>query len=166
MEVNYTTPTDPARLDPKALSTQLSQTVHAAHTWLSALTAEDAATPLAEDKWAPKQIIGHLTDSAVNNLARIVRAQIGPERLSGYEADAWVDLQHYVERDWKQVLGLWFALNEHITWAIGHIPQHDLNNHVSVAGTVVSLGFIIEDYIAHMRHHFSTLEPWAVGRAK
>lgn len=164
MEVSYTAPTNPAQLDPVTLSEQLSETVHAARLWLSALTDEEAATPLAEGKWSPKQIIGHLTDSAVNNLARIVRAQIGPERLPSYEADAWVDLQHYAERDWPQVLGLWLALSEHISWTIRHVVQRNLSNHVSLAGTVVTLGFIIEDYIAHMRHHFSTLEPWVKAR--
>jgi len=163
MEVSYTTPTDPERLDPETLSSQLSETVHAAHAWLAALSLDDAATPLAEGKWSPKQIVGHLTDSAVNNLARIVRSQIGPERLPSYDADAWVDLQHYAERDWAQVLGLWLALNEHMAWTIRHVAPRSLGNHVSLAGTVVSLGFIIEDYIAHMRHHFSTLQPWALG---
>ena len=159
MEVSYTAPTDPAQLDPGTLSEQILETIHAAHLRLSALTAEEAATPQAEGKWSPKQVIGHLTDSAVNNLARIVRAQIGPERLPSYEADAWVDLQHYAERDWPPVLALWLGLNQHIAWIIRHIPQRSLSNQVSLAGTVVSLGFIIEDYITHMRHHFRSLLP-------
>ena len=158
MEVSYTEPTDPRRLDPLALSERLSATLSAAVPRLSALPDAEAATPLSEGKWSTKEIIGHLTDSAVNNLARIVRMQAGPERLPGYSQDEWVELQHYSERDWHKVLGLWIALNEHLAWTIRHVHQPSLANQGSVAGTIVTLGFVIEDYIAHMQHHLISLK--------
>lgn len=160
MGVTYTQSTDAQPLDPSELSERLAETLHNAVPWLATLSDADASAPEREGKWCAKEIIGHLTDSAVNNLGRIVRMQIGPERMPGYAQEAWVELQHYRERDWSQVLALWFAINEHIGWTIRHIERHSLANQASVAGDVVSLGFLIEDYIAHMQHHLRNLRPW------
>lgn len=166
MEVNYTPPTDPKLLDPVALADQLSATLDAAAPWLGRLTPQLAATPLAEGKWSPQLVIGHLTDSATNNLARIVRLQISPEPLPSYDADAWIALQHYAGREWKQVFDLWLALNRHLAWTIRQVPQHSLSNHGTVGGTVVSLGFVIEDYIAHLRHHLDPLQAWVRAQSQ
>ena len=114
--------------------------------------------------------MGHLTDSAVNNLARIVRIQIETEPdllqietepdLLGYEQMAWVNLQHYAEREWAEVLALWFALNEHVAWTVRHIDKARLGNIGVVAGQRVTLGYLIEDYIAHMQHHLRLMRGW------
>ena len=161
MGVTYTKSTDPNLLDPVELSERLAETLRAAVPWLVTLSDADATTPEREGKWSTKQIVGHLTDSAVNNLGRIIRMQIGPERMPGYAQEAWVELQHYSEREWSQILALWFALNEHIVWTIAHIERRSLLNQASVAGDVISLGFLIEDYIAHMQHHLVALKAWA-----
>ena len=161
MGVTYTEPTDPERLDPVELSEQLSSVIRSAVPWLVVLSEADSGVPERAGKWSAKEIVGHLTDSAVNNLSRIVRMQIGPERLPGYAQDAWVELQRYREREWSEVLALWFALNEHIVWITRHIDRRTLKNQASVAGEIVSLGFLIEDYISHMEHHLKALKAWS-----
>ncbi len=85
MGITYTQGTDPARLDSVELSERLSATIRAAVPWLVTLSDADAGTPEAEGKWSAKEILGHLTDSAINNLSRIVRMQIGSERMPGYD---------------------------------------------------------------------------------
>jgi len=159
MGITYTQPTDPALLDPTELSERLSRVLRSAMPWLVTLSNADSSVPEREGKWSAKQVIGHLTDSAVNNLSRIVRLQIASESLPGYDQNAWVFLQHYREREWAEVLALWFALNEHLVWSIRHIPQSSLSNVGAVDGTPLTLGFLIEDYIAHLQHHLRTLRP-------
>jgi len=161
MGVTYTQSTDPQQIDPAELSERLATTLRNAVPWLATLSDAEASAPEREGKWSAKEVVGHLTDSAVNNLGRIVRMQIDPESMSGYAQEAWVQLQHYRERDWSQVLALWFALNEHIAWTIRNIERRSLSNQASVEGNVMSLGFLIEDYIAHMQHHLLALKPWA-----
>ena len=158
--MSYIRPTDPLLLDPVELSEQLSAVVRSAVPWLVTLSNADASLPEREGKWSTKEVVGHLTDSAINNLARIVRMQISSEALPGYMQEAWVQLQHYRQREWAEVLGLWFALNEHLIWTIRHIPQPTLALPGVVAGGSVTLGFVIEDYIAHMEHHLSSLRRW------
>ncbi|RZU41383.1 DinB family protein [Edaphobacter modestus] len=160
MGITYTQGTDPARLDSVELSERLSATIRAAVPWLVTLSDADAGTPEAEGKWSAKEILGHLTDSAINNLSRIVRMQIGSERMPGYDQQSWVALQHYRDREWAQVLALWFALNEHLVWVIRHIDLSRLSNQGVVADSPLTLGFLIEDYIAHMEHHFHALRRW------
>jgi DinB family protein len=160
VEITYTPPTDPSFLDPVKLSEQLAAVVRSAVPWLVTLSNAEASLPEREGKWSTKEIIGHLTDSAVNNLGRIIRLQITPEAMPGYAQDAWVNLQHYQQREWSEVLGLWFALNEHLVWIIRHIPQPTLALPGVVAGGPITLGYLIEDYIAHMEHHFRALRQW------
>ena len=73
MGVTYTQGTDVEALEPKALAERLEDVVVSAMGWLGKLSEVDAARPEREGKWSAKQVIGHLTDSAVNNLPRIVR---------------------------------------------------------------------------------------------
>ena len=154
MGVIYTQGSDPALLEPAQLSESLATVVREIMPWLASLSDTDACRPERAGKWSAKQVMGHLTDSAVNNLGRIVRMQLEPNtHLPGYDQASWVRVQDYETRDWPEVLGLWFALNEHIVWTIAHVDKNALTNRAVVAGGMVTLGFLIEDYVAHMQHH-------------
>jgi hypothetical protein len=150
-----------ALLGPAELSERLEAVLRDAMPWLLTISEAEASVPEREGKWSAKQVIGHLTDSAVNNLRRIMLLQIeaGPS-LSGYEQMAWVDLQHYAEREWSQVLALWFALNEHVAWTIEHVEKARLVNQGVVEGEPLTLGFLIADYVAHMEHHLRIMRVW------
>ena len=159
--VRYAQGAEVAVLDPAELSERLAAVLRSAMPWLVTISEAEASVPEREGKWSAKEVIGHLIDSAVNNLGRIIRLQIEPgQSLPGYEQMAWVRLQHYAEREWAQVLALWFALNEHVAWTIGHVEKARLANRGVVAGEPLTLGFLIEDYVAHMEHHLRTMRLW------
>jgi len=162
MGVTYTQGTDPLWLEPEELSERLARVVRGAMPWLATLSEDDASQSENEGQWSAKQVVGHLTDSAVNNLGRIVRMQRDQDQyLPGYDQMEWVRAQHYAERDWAEVLGLWFALNEHIVWTIAHLGKSSLAHRGEVAGSPITLGFLIEDYVAHMQHHLRAMKGWA-----
>jgi hypothetical protein len=163
MAVTYAHATKVELLDPVELSEQLATVVRQALPWLQALTEASASRPEKTGKWCAKEVMGHLTDSAINNHARMMRLQIETEpSLPGYEQMAWVGLQRYADREWVKVLTVWVALNEHFASAVGRIDKVLLANKGIVAGGELTLGFLIEDYIAHMEHHLRALKAWAL----
>ncbi len=141
MGVTYAPGSDVATLEPQELSERLNAVVTSATVWLGGISDAAASRPEREGKWSAKQVMGHLTDSAVNNLGRIVQMQIAPgAKLPGYEQMVWVSLQHYGEREWAKVLETWAALNGQVVWAIAHVEKVKLANRGEVAGVGADAG--------------------------
>jgi hypothetical protein len=162
MGVTYAQGTKVELLDPVELGGQLTAVVRQALPWLRTLTEASAGRPEKTGKWCAKEVIGHLTDSAINNHARVMRLQIEvTPNLSDYQQMAWVSLQHYADSDWAGLLRIWATLNEHFASAVSHIDKARLANRGNVEGDELTLGFLIEDYIAHMEHHLRALDLWA-----
>jgi hypothetical protein len=140
-----------------AIGADLLQTVEDAVPRLRTMSDAQAAQPRAAGKWSPKQIIGHLIDSASNNHQRFVRAQEVPElRFPPYHQDHWVASQHYADRPWDEIVTLWHAYNRHLAHVINRIPEdrRDVPCIIESAAPV-TLGFLASDYVSHLRHHLA-----------
>jgi hypothetical protein len=122
---------------------------------LRAFSPEQAASRPQPGAWSKKEELGHLIDSAINNHARIIRVQKeSAPVLPGYQQDAWVERQGYGDRDWRDLIALWSALNEHMLAAAARIPSAAMARTCTIAGSQpMTLEFVIEDYLDHMVHH-------------
>ena len=165
MAMKYAEETPLTVLDPVELGIRLAEVVAETMPWLEGVSGLRASVAPADGKWSAKEVLGHLTDSAVNNLARIVRLEvvldIEPDvRAEHYEQDAWVRAQAYADKDWVQVLELWRGLNEHIAWTMRHVSREKLGRICVLPDTTVTMGYLMEDYIAHAEHHLQALREW------
>jgi len=133
---------------------------------LSGIGEPTAAEPISAGKWSRKQVLGHLIDSAGNNHQRFVRAQLGPALvLPGYEQEKWVATQGYQDRSWADLLALWTAFNRHLVHVLARVDPASVETPCTIgAGDAVTLRFVAEDYVRHLRHHLEQiLSPAAAG---
>ncbi len=163
MAMTYAQGTPLHDLDPVELGIRLTEVMAEALPWLEGVSGARASAAPAEGKWSAKEVIGHLIDSAVNNHQRIVRLEtvqdIEPEvRTQPYEQDEWVRAQHYADKEWVEILELWRVLNAHIAWTMRHVAREHLGRICAFPEHSVTMGFLMEDYIAHIEHHLKALK--------
>jgi DinB superfamily len=158
--VKYTTETPLPLFDPHQQAIHLAAVIHRAVPLLTALSDAETAKPRTDGQWSAKQILGHLIDSAGNNLQRIVRLQLQDSlSLPGYEQNGWVRIQHYEQRAWSEIIALWSALNRHLAHTIQHLDKEALAHTWHLEGEQITLAFLIEDYTAHLQHHLRQILP-------
>ena len=141
------------------VASELLSVIESALESLRRIGDPEASLRSAPGKWSKKEILGHLVDSAVNNHHRFVRAQQVKElTFPAYEQEHWVSSQGYAERPWEELVDLWRLYNRHLAHIISLISEKKLAV-MCVIGTnePVSLGYLIEDYVVHMRHHLQEL---------
>lgn len=143
----------------KILTQELIATLKTASAQLAQISETDSEKFPAPGKWSPKQIIGHLIDSASNNHQRFVRIQFQDKlSLPRYEQEQWVAAQNYQNESWSQLLSFWQNYNQHLAHVIANIPAEKLSHTVRIGeGESVTLKFLIEDYVAHLRQHLQQI---------
>ncbi|MGE7926833.1 DinB family protein [Lysinibacillus xylanilyticus] len=110
----------------------------------------------APQKWSKKEILGHLCDSAINNLERFIKIQYEKEPfvLTPYDQVHWVKIQGYQELPFDEVMNLWVGLNKKIIHVIKNIPNEKLALQCGFEkNQLVTLHWLIQDYLEHMEHH-------------
>jgi hypothetical protein len=125
-----------------------------------------AARRPAPGAWSPKEIVGHLIDSAANNHQRFVRARWQPDLVfDGYDQNAWVTAQRYQDAPWPQLVSLWRDLNLHLARVMSGVPddvrlrEHTRHNLDRIAFRTVpaeraaTLDYFMRDYVEHLHHH-------------
>jgi ribosomal protein S18 acetylase RimI-like enzyme len=126
---------------------------------LSGISDQQAAVRLRSGKWSIKEILGHLVDSAINNNVRIIRAQqISLLEIPGYDQEFWAKGQAWQFMNWQNLIKLWTVFNQHLVLTIRAIPTEVLKHSVKVnENEPVTLRYLIEDYLIHMKHHLSQI---------
>jgi hypothetical protein len=142
------------------LADELIRVVDDAAADLRAIAEPVAAAKPEPDAWSIKEIVGHLIDSAANNHQRFIRAQqVDAFTWPGYEQDAWVRSQDHQGRPWSDLVDFWALYNHHLAHVIRHIREDALNVPCRIGtNDSVTLGFLVQDYLTHMRHHLTQIQ--------
>lgn len=143
------------------VANHLRETIASTLPLLQALSDGEVSKRPAPGKWSPKEILGHLIDSACNNHQKFIRTMAEPSvEFVGYKQDFWVEQQHYNERPWHEILALWSAYNLHLAHIIEHTSASVLGNTIRIEGSApFALGFIMPDYVEHLKHHILQILP-------
>jgi len=138
---------------------ELTTAVDAAAIELRSISESAAAAKRSQSVWSIKEILGHLVDSASNNHQRFVRAQLtNPLELPGYEQDAWVRVEDHQSRPWPELVEFWVLYNRYLSHVIERIPDSSLDVSCRIgADEPVTLRFLAEDYLRHLRHHLNQI---------
>jgi hypothetical protein len=77
--------------------------------------------------------------------------------MPGYKQVEWVAVQGYQDRRWAELLSLWQMLNLHFAQTVERLNKAHLSRIWFLGEDRITLGFMLEDYIAHMKHHLERM---------
>lgn len=119
-----------------------------------------------DEGWTPKQIVGHLVDSAANNHRRFVLGQFTDDLVfDGYAQEDWVSAQGYERADWDTLVALWRSYNLHLAHVMACAPAEPLRRERAAhtldriafkavpADRPATLEYLMRDYVGHLKHH-------------
>jgi hypothetical protein len=154
------------------VETELREAVASVTPRLLALSDAEAGRQPAPGKWSPKEVIGHLVDSASNNHQRFVRARFTEDLVfPGYQQEEWVKAQRYASAPWAELVGLWSSFNLHLARVIEATPAdvrlkprvrhnlHELAWKAVPQNEPATLDYFMRDYVDHLRHHIAQIFP-------
>ena len=142
-----------------AIATDLGRTVAQAKPLLTQLTNADTTGRPSPRKWAKKEILGHLLDSASNNHQRFLRAALaGSLTFPNYEQDELVKLQRFREMDWNFLVDTWTSYNRLLAHILSVLPSKAGAAKCKIGkNKPATLAWIAEDYVAHLKHHLNQI---------
>lgn len=132
---------------------------------LTNLPEEVISNRMNSQKRSIRQILGHLIDSASNNIHRMVHLQYreSPMSFPNYAThgnnDKWIAIQHYQQENWQDMINLWKSMNLHLIHVIRHVDQQKLGiQWQSGDGELISLQENIEGYLPHFILHLNEIK--------
>lgn len=108
------------------------------------------------EKWSKKEVLGHLIDSAMNNIRRLIVTQYKINEKIVYAQNEWVLLNHYQSMPVKDMILLWKLINLQYDRIAKMIPVTSIDLTCDTGKSEISLhtlAFLIEDYWGHQQHH-------------
>jgi hypothetical protein len=108
------------------------------------------------NKWSKKEMLGHLCDSCLNNLQRLIRVQYEEKPFLIYNQDLWVKFQDYQGMPIINIIDLWKNLNQQLIRVLNNFPANRLESIIDV-GEEVTARYIIIDYLDHQQHHLKQI---------
>lgn len=128
-----------------------------------AFSESDFAAKPNPEKWSRKEVLGHLIDSAQNNLRRFIVGQYEPTPPKiTYEQDFWVSANGYQNLSKNDVIQLWKLTNQSIANVWRNMDPKNYTKQADTGKAVPqlhTLEWLAADYIKHMKHHINQIIP-------
>jgi len=124
----------------------------------NAIPEEDFAVKSTPAKWSKKEVVGHLIDSAQNNLRRFIVGQYERAPHIVYQQDFWVAANGYNRHSKSDIIQLWRLVNGQIVHVLENMPVENYAKECST-GEIHSLEWLASDYVKHLKHHINQIIP-------
>jgi hypothetical protein len=112
-------------------------------------------------KWSKKEVVGHLIDSAENNLRRFICGQYEtPPPKIKYDQNFWVTANQYQESNSLDVIQNWRVINLKICQVLRQMPAENYTRTCDFGdGKFLTLEWLAVDYVKHLKHHINQVIP-------
>lgn len=144
----------------KKIILNLNEVIEKYYTLLKEIEEVNFSMKPNTEKWSKQEELGHLIDSAQNNIQRFIRVQYEENVHIRYHADNWVLMNDYQNREKNDVVELWYLLNKQIVAILEKMPAYKyealMSFDVNPAIKNTTL-FIAEDYVQHLTHHLKNI---------
>ena len=129
------------------------------NTRLKAISDSDLSAKPLPNKWSRKEVIGHLIDSAQNNLRRFICGQYEsvPPKIT-YQQEFWVNANQYQNQSSEDVITLWRLINTQIVSVLASMPK-DKYAALCETNELRTLEWLADDYVRHLKHHLNQVIP-------
>ncbi|WP_400080625.1 DinB family protein [Winogradskyella sp. R77965] len=142
------------------IANKLEQLLNTGFFYLSKCSEADLRSKSSPEKWSKKEVLGHLIDSAINNLQRFTEIQFEDQPYSyrKYNQNALVDANDYNNAETKDIIDFWMAINKRIISLIQQQTETTLSYKIQVdENEVIDLRFLMVDYVDHLEHHLNQI---------
>ncbi len=119
---------------------------------LESISGAEYNFKLSANKWSKKEIMGHMVDSAQNNIRRFIVAQYDEQPKIIYDQDKWVSLINYQSYNLPDLVNLWYLSNKHICQILKFMSP-EMAVRESETENLHTLYWLAKDYIKHLLHH-------------
>jgi len=140
----------------QSIASELLTTIHEYLPKLKLLTEDGSSIKPSANKWSKKEVIGHLVDSAQNNIRRFIVAQHDNNPLIVYRQDDWVSINNYQSYQLEDLVQLWYLLNKQICSILSNTSQ-DILQRTCQTESLHTIEWLAKDYIKHMKHHLHSV---------
>jgi hypothetical protein len=147
----------------QSIAAELASLVHQYTDRLKSLPENEVSIKPSPVKWSKKEILGHLIDSAQNNIRRFIVSQYEENPFIRYNQDKWVSISNYQEYNYTNMVALWQLLNLHIVQVLQHYTP-EMAKRTCQIEKLYDMELVATDYIKHLKHHLHQvldLEPVA-----
>jgi DinB superfamily len=145
----------------KNLTTELQTIITTFSQRITEIPETDFSAKPTPTKWSRKEVLGHLIDSAENNLRRFICGQYEtPPPKIKYEQNFWVSVNQYQTTPSKDVIENWRLINLKICRVLQQMPPENYSKTCDFAdGKFLTLEWLAIDYVKHLKHHLNQIIP-------
>lgn len=140
----------------KASAERLETILEELYPALKKISEQEYALKPQPHKWSKKEILGHLVDSAQNNIRRFIVAQYEVNPTVNYNQDVWVSVNGYQEWETSDLLQLWFLINKQVCAVLSNTSPN-FYGRACTTHEINTLDWLAEDYVKHLEHHLHVI---------